>query len=295
VNKNTATIYIFIALLTIGTIDRVYGEPSIFSQKGMENVFEKTANLTMQRASRDHQASQRKAIEMVNKEKKHMEGVHFGRIAYVHPDYQEIFNDQKFYEFINNLPEEDRKICNAIVDRGSSRRVKALLSVYKQSIRREAEEKGENGKALQGRPFTYKPRTVSERKDDKMHGQGTYTYSNGDKYEGEWQDDKMHGYGIYTYSNGDKYEGEWQDDKIHGQGIYAWANYEKYVGDFKDGKQHGQGTNTYANGDKYVGEWKDRCASGGWFYWPNGKKSWSHENTSGKWIHSMKGEEKNKN
>ncbi len=271
-NKNTTTIYIFIVLLSIGTIDRVYGEPSIFSQKGMEDVFGKEANHAMQRASRDHQASQRKAIEMVNKEKKHMEGVHFGRIAYVHPDYQEIFNDQKFYEFINNLPEEDRKICNAIVDRGSSRRVKALLSVYKQSIRREAEEKGENGKALQGRPFTYKPRTVSERKDDKMHGQGTYTYSNGDKYEGEWKDDKM-----------------------HGQGIYTWANCEKYVGDFKDGKQHGQGTKTCANGDKYVGEWKDRWASGGWFYWPNGKKSWSHENTSGKWIHSTKGEEKKKN
>jgi len=269
VNKNTATIYIFTALLTIGTVDRVYGEPSIFSQKGMEDVSGKAASLAMQHAGRDHQASQRKAIEMVNKEKKHTEGVHFGRIAYVHPDYQEIFNDQKFYEFINNLPEEDRKICNAIVDRGSSRRVKALLSVYKQSIRREAEEKGKNGKALQGRPFTYKPRTVSERKDDKMHGQGTYTYSNGDKYEGEWQ-----------------------DDKIHGQGIYAWANYEKYVGDFKDGKQHGQGTKTCANGDKYVGEWKDRYASGGWFYWPNGKKSWSHENTSGKWIHSTQGKEK---
>ena len=141
----------------------------ILSQKGMEDVFGKAANLAMQHAGRDHQASQRKAIEMVNKEKKHMEGVHFGRIAYVHPDYQEIFNYQKFYEFINNLPEEDRKICNAIVDRGSSRRVKALLSVYKQSIRREAEEKGENGKALQGKQLTYKPRTVSERKDDKMH------------------------------------------------------------------------------------------------------------------------------
>ena len=178
-NKNTTTIYIFIVLLTIGTIDRVYGEPSIFSQKGMEDVFGKTANLSMQRASRDHQASQRearKAIEMVNKEKQHMEDVHFGRIAYAHPDYKEILNDQKFYEFINNLPEEDRKICNTIVDRGSSKKVKALFSAYRKSIRREVEEKGENGKALLGEPLTYKSRTVSERKDDRMHGLGIYTY-----------------------------------------------------------------------------------------------------------------------
>ena len=96
--------------------------------------------------------------------------------------------------------------------------------------------------------------------------------TNGDKYEGEWKDDKMHGHGTYTFHDGDKYEGEWKDDKMHGQGIYTWANREKYVGDFKYGKQHGQGTNTYANGDKYVGEWKDRWASGGWFYWSNGKK-----------------------
>jgi hypothetical protein len=224
-----------------------------------------------------------------------MEDVYFGRIAYAHPDYKEILNDQKFYEFINNLPEEDRKICNTIVDRGSSKKVKALFSAYRKSTRREAEEKRENGKALLGEPLTYKSRTVSERKDDRMHGLGTYTYYNGDKYEGEWKDDKMHGHGTYTFHDGDKYEGEWKDDKMHGQGIYTWANREKYVGDFKYGKQHGQGTNTYANGDKYVGEWEDRWASGGWFYWSNGKKSWSHENTSGKWIHSTKGEEKMKN
>lgn len=29
---------------------------------------------------------------------------------------------------------------------------------------------------------------------------GTYLFSNGDKYEGEWKDDKMEGQGTYTFS-----------------------------------------------------------------------------------------------
>ena len=45
-----------------------------------------------------------------------------------------------------------------------------------------------------------------------MHGKGTYFYSNGDKYEGEWREDKRHGKGMVTYSGPDgaiseKYEG----------------------------------------------------------------------------------------
>ncbi|MFQ5712515.1 MAG: hypothetical protein ACE5GU_00615 [Candidatus Scalinduaceae bacterium] len=74
----------------------------------------------------------------LNNEKKKEENLHYSTIANVHPDYQEISNDPKFYEFINNLPEEKRKICNAIVDGGSAEEVNALLSAYKQSIRVES-------------------------------------------------------------------------------------------------------------------------------------------------------------
>ena len=39
---------------------------------------------------------------------------------------------------------------------------------------------------------------VGEEKDDKRHGQGTLTFSDGSKYVGEWKDGKEHGHGTHT-------------------------------------------------------------------------------------------------
>jgi hypothetical protein len=86
---------------------------------------------------------------------------------------------------------------------------------------------------------------------------GTYTYSSGEKYIGEWKNGKQHGQGTYTYSSGDKYVGEWKNAKRHGQGTYTYAVGEKYVGEYRDDKKHGQGTYTYANGQIQEGIWKD--------------------------------------
>jgi len=96
-----------------------------------------------------------------------------------------------------------------------------------------------------------------EIQDNKMHGQGTYTWASGAKYVGEYKDGKRHGQGTYTFPDGRKYVGEYKDGKRHGQGTYTWPDGRKYVGEFKNGKYHGQGTYTSANGAKYVGEWKE--------------------------------------
>ncbi|MDP7260959.1 MAG: hypothetical protein QGI80_03250 [archaeon] len=57
-------------------------------------------------------------------------------------------------------------------------------------------------------------------------GQGTYTWSNGNKYVGEWKGDNMHGQGTYTWPNGDKYVGVWKDGRETG-GWYYWADGSK--------------------------------------------------------------------
>ena len=101
---------------------------------------------------------------------------------------------------------------------------------------------------------------------------GSYTYSNGAKYVGEWKHRKQHGQGMYTHANGDKYVGEWKDSKTHGQITYTNSNGDKYVGEFKDDKKHGQGTYTWADGDKYVGEFKDDEAWKGVEYDKGGKE-----------------------
>jgi hypothetical protein len=93
--------------------------------------------------------------------------------------------------------------------------------------------------------------------DGKRHGQGTFTYSYGEKYVGEFKDGKRHGHGIFTSPYGTKYVGEYKDDKRHGQGTFTLSTGEKYEGEFQDNKRHGHGIFTYPNGSKYVWEWQD--------------------------------------
>ena len=109
--------------------------------------------------------------------------------------------------------------------------------------------------------------------DGNKHGQGTLTFSDGRKYEGEWQHDKKHGQGTFTYANGRKYEGEWQHDKKHGQGTFTYANGRKYEGEWQHDKMHGQGTFTNANGGTYVGEFRQGNMHGkGTFTKKNGRE-----------------------
>ena len=96
---------------------------------------------------------------------------------------------------------------------------------------------------------------------------GTFIYSEGDKYIGEWQDDKKNGQGTYTWADGDKYVGEYKNDKQNGQGTYTfgsnsqWAG-DKYVGEFKDNLYSGQGAYTWANGRKEVGTYENNKLNG---------------------------------
>jgi len=38
-------------------------------------------------------------------------------------------------------------------------------------------------------------------------GKGTYTFKNGNVFEGEWSNNDFNGKGIFTFSNGDIYNG----------------------------------------------------------------------------------------
>jgi len=101
------------------------------------------------------------------------------------------------------------------------------------------------------------------------NGEGTQTWSNGDKYIGGWKNGKQHGQGTLTWSKGSKYIGGWKEGERNGQGTMTHSDGGKYVGEYKDGKQNGQGTETYPSGSKYVGEWKDGKRHG------QGSRSWS--------------------
>ena len=93
-------------------------------------------------------------------------------------------------------------------------------------------------------------------KNNKRHGQGTFTWKYGDKYVGQWKDDKENGQGSYYFKDGRKYVGQWKNGIKHGQGTFTWKDGDKYTGQWLKGLEHGQGTKTKKNGNIEKGIWK---------------------------------------
>jgi len=90
-----------------------------------------------------------------------------------------------------------------------------------------------------------------------MDGNGTYTWTNGSKYEGEWKEGKQDGQGTLTSPSGYKYEGEWKDGRPNGRGTEIFPDGSKGIGEFRDGEdwnttlydKDGNITKKYVNGE----------------------------------------------
>ena len=102
---------------------------------------------------------------------------------------------------------------------------------------------------------------------------GTYTWSDGTKYVGEFKYGEANGQGTSTWANGewagDKYVGQFENGTFHGKGTYTWAERKnpgdmiiKYTGDYVEGKKHGNGKTWGADGAIYEGEWKNDIRNG---------------------------------
>ena len=105
----------------------------------------------------------------------------------------------------------------------------------------------------------------------KAHGNGRYTFDNGDVYEGDWVDDIMVGKGKFISADGNVYEGDWVDDKMTGKGNFKFASGDSYEGDWLCGMRTGKGKFTYGNGNVYEGGFLNNASVGdGLFQWPNG-------------------------
>jgi len=74
-------------------------------------------------------------------------------------------------------------------------------------------------------------------------------------YDGNYKQDNdiKHGNGKFSFANGNVYDGNWKDDMMHGNnGKLSYANGDVYDGNFKASMKHngkGKYTNYYTSGD----------------------------------------------
>ena len=69
----------------------------------------------------------------------------------------------------------------------------------------------------------------------EFNGHGLFYWSNGDFYLGNFFCGFLDGLGTYSCSDGHKYEGEFDSDLMCGKGTFTWSNGDSYCGHFFDG------------------------------------------------------------
>ncbi len=89
---------------------------------------------------------------------------------------------------------------------------------------------------------------VGELKDGKFHGEGTYIYCAGRRYDGSFHRGEYHGRGRLTQVGCLVYEGDFKSGQYHGVGRRRWSDGRLYIGEFQNGEEHGEGTLYAENG-----------------------------------------------
>ena len=108
--------------------------------------------------------------------------------------------------------------------------------------------------------------------EGKRTGGGVFTWMSGQTYTGQFKGGRFHGNGTYFFNNGNKYVGHWVTDKRAGHGVYTWPNGKIYTGQFNDSKILGKGVITWPSGDRYEGQ----CKHGRGTFHSNGRKFEGH-------------------
>lgn len=108
--------------------------------------------------------------------------------------------------------------------------------------------------------------------DGKRHGNGSYSYKNGDRYVGEWRHNEKHGIGRLTYAIEGEYFGRFENGKRHGEGVFTYKkSNDVYSGFWQYGQKHGEGTYTFSqNKLKLNGNWDNGNIVFGKWIFPNG-------------------------
>ncbi|KAL2481339.1 Phosphatidylinositol 4-phosphate 5-kinase 9 [Abeliophyllum distichum] len=102
-------------------------------------------------------------------------------------------------------------------------------------------------------------------------GLGSYVWSNGCKYEGEWRYGMRNGYGKLLWPSGALYEGDFSSNYMHGTGTYTRPDNMTYKGRWRLNLKHGLGYQIFPNRDAFEGSWIQGTPEGpGKYTWANG-------------------------
>lgn len=102
----------------------------------------------------------------------------------------------------------------------------------------------------------------------RFTGNASFSYPNGNSYDGDFVNDLPDGKGIMRFSNHDKYEGDWTEGKMTGKGEYIFYDKNrdkliwKYEGWFKNSLFYGLGKMTFPDRTVYFGEWAEGKRNG---------------------------------
>ena len=92
--------------------------------------------------------------------------------------------------------------------------------------------------------------------------EGFEKFTDGSIYEGEFKNNKMHGQGTYTFPDVKKDVDELKPTRRTPRGNFPSPVARLYEGEFKDGKIHGKGTLTDSSGNIYKGVFKNNQMQG---------------------------------
>lgn len=97
----------------------------------------------------------------------------------------------------------------------------------------------------------------------RRHGEGLFTYPNGDVYSGWWRFGEKEGTGTYSSkATGMKMFGEWSNGEIH-TGRWIYPNGVYFEGKFQNNKPSGHGTWHFSNGNSLEGTYNQKPKEAG--------------------------------
>ncbi len=90
--------------------------------------------------------------------------------------------------------------------------------------------------------------------EGQIEGQGRMSWSNGDKYDGEFLAGLFHGKGKFVSGDSGTYEGDYARGYMDGRGVLTYPDGSRYEGEFVANQFEGKGRLVYTSGDIYEGD-----------------------------------------